>query len=338
MTGPPPELKTPSPDVELGGGLREGVEESTLEGRVQRYAKGKRRALDIVAHLREYGGGVASTGRALPRTLEPLQVSHQIERCGSYLVFRDYYTLGRTRLHKAEFCKRHLLCPFCAMRRGAKFVKAYSDKLQALLIQNPDLKPYLVTFTVKNGPELLERFRHLESAMKTLTSRRRRSLAGNSRNVSPFDDVEAAVWTVEFTNKGNGWHPHIHAFVLAETPPSQTALRATWERITLDSFIVDVTPVDTSDGFIGAFCEVFKYALKFSELTEAQTVEAFYTLRGKRLVSSLGAFRGLEPKEWLTDDPDEELDLAPYVERMYRYYAGRYQETPYERSTPHSED
>ena len=67
--------------------------------------------------------------------------------------------------------------------------------------------------------------------------------------------------------------------------------------------------------------EVFKYALKFSDMDESDTVEAFRALRGRRLVASAGAFRGIEIAQQLTDEP---LDDLPFVEYFYEYFERGY--------------
>jgi hypothetical protein len=81
---------------------------------------------------------------------------------------------------------------------------------------------------------------------------------------------------------------------------------------------VDVRPIDQADPASG-FLEVFKYALKFSDMQPADTWQAFQVLRGRRLVGSAGLFRGIEIPEQLTDEP---LDDLPYVELFYRYLRG----------------
>ena len=94
--------------------------------------------------------------------------ARRVKGCGDYLVFRHYFTVDRVRLHGASLCMKHLLCPLCAIRRGAKYLKAYLVKFQALQEQNPNLKAYLVTLTVKDGPDLAERFKHLYKSQREL--------------------------------------------------------------------------------------------------------------------------------------------------------------------------
>ena len=53
--------------------------------------------------------------------------------------------------------------------------------------------------------------------------------------------------------------------ILATSQPSQTDLSTEWHKITGDSMVVDCRPIlgDPAEGFM----EVFKYAVKFSDLT-----------------------------------------------------------------------
>ena len=57
--------------------------------------------------------------------------------------------------------------------------------------------------------------------------------------------------------------------------------------------------------------------MKFSDQDEADTVHAWEVLRGKRLLASAGAFRGVV----VPDELDEALEL-PYVTLFYRYLHG----------------
>jgi hypothetical protein len=104
---------------------------------------------------------------------------------------------------------------------------------------------------------------------------------------------------------------------LAENAPDQAELSAEWHNITGDSFIVDVRPISQADPASG-FVEVFKYAVKFSEQDPADTLHAFMTLRGKRLLASAGLFRGVEVPDDLTDELDGLAGL-PYYDLMYRH-------------------
>lgn len=287
----------------LSGDLGDELEKHPA--RIKRYSDARKRALEILAYLEQ----VSHLGeeRALLRD------------CGNYLLFRQYYTVGKVRLAAMRSCRKPLLCPLCAIRRGAKALKAYLDRFRTIVAENGALVPYLVTFTVANGADLGERMGHLHRSLQRLHGRRREFLAGSKRAVwTEAVKAMGAVWSYEVTNRGKGWHPHAHAIWLCETPPERWALVDEWKGITGDSCVLDVRPMDQADP-AKDFCEVFKYTMKFSELALSDLVQAYRTLRGKRLIGSFGCFRGVQVPDELTD---ELLDDLPYIELLYRYRAG----------------
>jgi hypothetical protein len=89
-----------------------------------------------------------------------------------------------------------------------------------------------------------------------------------------------------------------------------------WKDITGDSHMVNVRAIDDP---VRGFLEVFKYALKFSDMTMDDTWEAFKVLSGRRLIGSAGRFRGVEIPEQLTDEPLDDLD---YIDLLYEYLVG----------------
>jgi len=260
----------------------------------------------------------------------------KVQGCGDYLVFRHYYTVDKVRLHGASLCKKHLLCPLCAIRRGAKSLKAYLDRFEIIKAAKPYLKPFLVTLTVKDGDDLEERFKHLHKSQRALWMRKNRGRG------SVLDNVEGAVWSYEIKRGANSgkWHPHLHMIALSESIPDQQELSAEWHNITGDSFIVDVRPISQDDPASG-FVEVFKYAVKFSDQPPEDTVHAWQTLAGKRLLGSAGCFRGVEVPEGLLDD-SEGFEGLPYIQLFYRYLPAGYSlqkrsegvETPAKRVRP----
>ena len=104
---------------------------------------------------------------------------------------------------------------------------------------------------------------------------------------------------------------------LCSEAPDAHQLSREWQALTGDSFIVDVRPMY---GEIDGFLETFKYALKFSDLELSDNLHAYKTLKGKRLINSFGALRGVEVPEELTDD-DLDDDL-PYMLMLYTYRKG----------------
>ena len=302
-----PEMEKPLVDVP-----RFGVQESTKGSdaikhgeRIARLSECKKRSRQMAAHLKN-------------SDLHPEhhRYGHDVAGCANYLVFNHYYTVDQVRLAKARTCKRHLLCPFCARARAAKMVEKYLERFNLLQEQNPHQKAVFLTLTVKNGPDLQERFRHLVKAFRKYQEQRRDSIK-KGRGYNELSKARGGVFSYEVTNKGNGWHPHLHAVLLVDDFIDQRELSAEWERITGDSKIVDVRLLKPKgDDMAEAFCEVFKYALKFSELSLDDNLEAFDQLKGKRLQGAFGNFWGVKVPEKLTD---ELLPDLPYLELFYKY-------------------
>jgi hypothetical protein len=98
-----------------------------------------------------------------------------------------------------------------------------------------------------------------------------------------------------------------------------TALQAEWLKITGDSHVLNVSAAKHPDDPAQDFLEVFKYALKFSDLTPEQNLIAYEVMRGKHLLFSAGLFWGVDVPEQMTDIP---LDDLPYIDLFYRYLPG----------------
>lgn len=301
--------KTPVTEGALTGNSITGADEASNFGdRIARYGTARTRAVSMLEHLRTLDDKPAKAAAA------------GLSTCGDYLHFREYFTVEKVRLHAARFCKQHLICPLCAIRRGSKSLQAYLDKWAVVREENPGLKLYLVTLTVKNGPDLRERQTHLTASLRRLMDRRRYYNAGiRGAPYSSLVRALGAVYSLELTNKGNGWHPHCHMIVAGTQSIDQSELSREWHQITGDSMVVDVRPItgDPVDGFM----EVFKYAVKFSDLTLSDNWEAAQVLKGKRLLNSFGLFRGVQVPDSLLDEP---LDDLPYWDRFYRFVGREY--------------
>jgi hypothetical protein len=257
---------------------------------------------------------------ANPKRPDIAKLHGNLTQCANYLVFHNYYTVEELRLVKASTCKKSLLCPFCAARRAAKMIEKNLAKVKAAMAADSSLKPVMITFTIKNGVSLPERFNHLSGSYKRLQQRRRDWLKG--QRWTEFAKVQGAIHSYEITNKGEGWHPHIHMVALLDDWIDQAALSAEWQEITGDSFIVDVRRIKPKDVGAGGLdiasglLEVFKYAVKFQDMSLEDTWYAYGILKGKRLVDSFGELRGVKMPESLLDDPLENL---PYLELIYTY-------------------
>jgi len=156
--------------------------------------------------------------------------------------------------------------------------------------------------------------------MKAMTAARRRHLSAPSRNRHvEFAKALGGVHSIEFKRGANSglWHPHVHMIWLCREEPDQARLSQEWLTWTGDSFIVDVRPFHDQDDLVSGFMEVFKYALKFSELPLSDNWHAFKQLAGKRLLDAFGLLRGVKVPDDLTDELP--LDELPFIELFYKF-------------------
>jgi len=296
---------------------------TAFSDRLTRYAAAHKRAVEMSDFIKKI---YRSTSGRLSESARV--IASQLRECGSFLLFHHFHTVNQIKLASMCSCKRHLLCPLCAIRRAAKAVQVYLEKYKILCSLNPHLAAYLVTFTVRNDVDLSERFDHLQKSLRKMYDHRRRYLSSPKRNASnQACKALGGVGSFEI-KRGSGsgdWHPHAHYIWLCESAPDAKELAQEWQEITGDSFIVDVTPFYDPENVSKGFLEVFKYALKYSTMDLSDNWEAFQVLQGKRLVSSFGIFYGLEIPEQLTDEIS--FDELPYVELVFRYLNGSYQLT-----------
>jgi len=250
------------------------------------------------------------------------KIINSLDVCGEFLIFREYTSANRTRLIGGCTCKKHLLCAFCASRRGVKNTQAYKEKFNQLQAENPNLDIYFLTFTVKNGADLSERFIHLRSAMQSLLKNRNHQAASHRKIKTEMFKFIGGVFAYEF-KRGSGenlWHPHIH--MLALLPKGLRCdveeLKKEWLEITGDSSVINIQQA-TNDS---AFLEVFAYALKFSEMEFIDRWFAAELLRNERLISSFGEVRGV-----VVDESDYDELLAahePYFDMIFKWSNARY--------------
>lgn len=302
MNGHEQEHRNTPPHVTLAGETG-GVER--LPGRLERYAQAHTRTLQMSEYI-----------RTLPRSKENKQTSIRLFKCGNYLHFRDYYTVDQLRLIRADFCKQHLLCPLCGMRRGGKFTEKYMERVALVGQERDDFMSYLVTLTIKDGPDLNERFNHLHASYRAM----REAMKNAKKGLRPPIEMNKAIGGVgayEF-KRGSGsdeWHPHSHNTWLCTSPPDPEKLAREWRSFTGDSFIVDVTPFH--DDPVSGFLEVFRYALKFSDMEIPDNWTAAQILKSRRLVYAFGCLYGVKVPDKLEDEP---LEGLPYVDRLYKYH------------------
>lgn len=305
--------------------------------RLARYGAAKRRqglVLERIVTVRDESGNLKY--RAEVKALRD---------CGSFLIFRHYVRPDVYKLLGGCSCKRHLLCPLCAIRRAARSIAVAKEKLDAVVPSGP-YDAFFVTFTVKNGDDLQERLDHLMTSYKKLIQKRRNARKDNPKCDTCYKVVEGgfASYEVTYNRESGEYHPHIHSMILVprgslptvemeikgkrvQAPAEfQRQLSAEWLEITGDSFIVDVRRVawdsQDTDEIMVALVECFKYALKVAIIEDDERdldilLACYDVLKGRRLQSSFGVLWGLKLEEQTSDDLlPEELE---YIDVLYQY-------------------
>jgi len=175
------------------------------------------------------------------------------------------------------------LCGTCAAERARRLARGVEDRIDGRTKTVPGTRAVFLTLTIRNTPEISgETVSQMWGWFRQL---RRRKI---------WQGVDGAAASLEFTNRGRGWHPHLHA-VLVVAPGAWLADQSEWSRewgeITGGSVIVDIRPIR---GSVGAACrEVAKYAAKAPELEDdAAVTELWRAIRGRRLWATSGCLRG----------------------------------------------
>jgi plasmid rolling circle replication initiator protein Rep len=258
-------------------------------------------------------------------SLEPLPMSgripfHRIRQCNNFLKIRNYYQSNTLKLASANFCKVHQICTQCAQRRAIKYAKAVKDTVQIIRGNRPESVFLFLTFTVRNSDDLAEAVNRLNKYTKILMNR---FMRGNCKE-SIMNKINGGFYSVEITNNGSTWHPHIHMLVEATEVIYTHEVRKEWETISNgDSFMCDARPIEFADdeSLFNACLEVSKYTLKNTQLTPENLLHAYHTLYGRNLVNRFGSFRGKK----VTLNPElEDYADQPFYEYCFNWFDTKY--------------
>jgi hypothetical protein len=230
-----------------------------------------------------------------------------LEKCGQLMSLTCTVCLNR---HLVETQCKKRWCPECAPRISAKRLSRLSygtNKLQW---------PLFVTLTVQNTASAQGCFRNLRAAF------------GRFRRTKFWlHTVKGGMCSMEITNRGQGWHPHLHCLIdckwlSTKTPQPQQGdpwwvierkcesaqkdLTEAWAKcIKQETSIVWVKRTDTD-----AIIEVMKYACKPGDLIacDGNPGEVIRAMDRTRLISTFGTLYGLS-KEWKEMEKQEKKGI-----------------------------
>jgi len=319
--------------------------QKTINQVINRFEGAKFRSTKLAGYFKHL---MTLDGSSLAFCSEMESRASKLYQCASLLTVRQYLDTGEIE-QSAIRCRQHLLCPGCAIIRGSRTMTKIIDK-----VQNNGLhqyKPYLLTVTVKDDQDLDRAFKNLTKNWSRLLDQRK---GRNGYGSNPLQALVGGVATIEIIRGKNSglWHPHLHALVFADRNLEVVqdysgryrwpALSEAWLNVTGDSKIIECHPIKgisgaeigpseafesiagtgraiLPDGFINAVCEVSKYALKLSDLSDRDVFEVWQLVKGRRLVRSFGLMRG-----GLSDFED---DIIPDSDTIRRYTEWLYQWT-----------
>lgn len=231
-----------------------------------------------------------------------IELANKLQDCGTKLNL-TCVACGATK--QAELLCRRRWCPQCAYHIAVDRVQKYRA------VAGKFGWPLFATFTVKNSMDL----ESLPALKKNWSKFRRRKLI--------HQKVRSGIVGFELTNKGNGWHPHIHALldcrwlslhipeprkidsqeeVAAKCKAAAEELQLLWSDVNDQvSSSVKIRRADEN-----ALVEVLKYSIKGSDLIECQEKigPLIHLMTGMRMMTTFGAIRK-EMKDQ-TAEPDTE--------------------------------
>jgi len=203
-----------------------------------------------------------------------------------------------------QHCDRRY-CPMCAPALSAERVSKTRRAVEAMRW------PLAVTLTIKNVPRLSRSV--FGGLLKSFRKLRQRVLWRSC--------VVGGFVACEVTNRGKGWHPHLHILADCEwlaihaRPPrradsaearaaafraSASELERDWSAIVgQDQSSVRVRRKAGRDGAVSAQMEAMKYSVKPDALLagEGSALEVIQAIKGVRLFSGFGSCYGLKLDE-----------------------------------------
>lgn len=181
---------------------------------------------------------------------------------------------------RADYCHDRFCAP-CATAKAHVIAAALLDRVHDQTVR-------FVTFTLCcNFRSLRERLDRLYTCFNAL--RRRKFWQANVTGGAAFCEVKLG------STPGN-WHVHLHCLVVGRWM-SQQKLADNWHAVTGDSFIVhikDATGRDQTLSYVSKY--VTEGATKEVYDNPATLDEMLLALKGRRLCTTFGAWRGTELK------------------------------------------
>jgi hypothetical protein len=248
--------------------------------------------------------------------------------CGSYLLLRGYLQTANLRLREGIFCKLRA-CRACARIRAAQTGDVYTGKTMELIRQSYEpgqrpLVPMMFTTTVPKSKCLIEQLEWLVQCLRSMNQLRQNSKK-QGRKHSEWGVVKHLAMAIEIkrsTSDPEGWHCHAHGVGLVADMLDFNLIHQEWKAISGASHRPDVRLLTSGRLLLRSreafhkesfrdllrkdLKEVFKYSVKFGDMTPEDIAEIFLVTRRRRLLFGWNGYNGCKVPEELTDHTQDQ--------------------------------
>lgn len=239
----------------------------------------------------------------------------RICECGNEIVFRRYLETWNIQLVSANFCKYDRICLACATKRAMRMIKKFQTGIEEHDLYKKNWYYIVLTISHKAWDKLESSLERLKLYKSRLAKAYRNSKRDSQKKKSIFSVFDGMIISIEISHKWNFWfHPHINILACTdkEIPierkyrhwDTNVQILNEWKRMTdWTSYIHNIRKinVDSEKSFSRSWIwEVFKYAIKFSDLSmeELAEVMAVQYKHQYRFIATYWIFRWWELAKW----------------------------------------
>lgn len=218
----------------------------------------------------------AKIDAAMVRIMTPAQRQNRFRQCGAQ-AWVEKHIDGSLRVVSFQCGDR--LCEACGRARSTRIAGVLAQQIQA--------RPHrFVTLTLQHSQmPLTQQIQRLYQCFVNL----RRSVTWKSHVVGG-----AAFCEIKRSSNTGKWHVHLHLLVEGSYLP-QRELSAAWHVATGDSRIVDIRAVPSAKDVARYVSKYVTKPIDSSVYADPDALdEAIVALRGRRLCTTFGSWRGIE--------------------------------------------
>lgn len=266
----------------------------------------------------------------------------RMRECCNMVAFRRYLSTGDVQLVSSNFCKYDRICIACATKRAMRMIKKFKDGIEHSDLYNKQRYYIVLTIRHEKGDTLPELMSRLMKYKDRLARAYRNSKRDSHKSKSFFSQFDWMVISIEISHRGqNGWHPHINILACSDTmidthynnymdADINDELLVERKKMTDNtSYIHNIRHIEVSKDHFSrsGIGEVFKYAIKFSDLGVERLAEVMVEQHKHqyRFFATYGIFRGWglwegTTYEWnwkegifLYDENDRKYELKPPI-------------------------